>query len=199
VFTSLFKHVAFGGWFGAVLAGYTMTAFIRAVPKVKSRGALKVVIAVVVLATISGSSLALNHFRAWNNVSPALPVLEATLGTHPDTLLTDETPPFYYLEKSEPWQLMASIPTSPASTIAQDIKHRRFAFVLLSFAEGGGGCGNADPAVKRTQAQCVHNMDLRVLSEIISDGGYRLTARIPYRTTSFKSYYMLWAREGSQH
>jgi len=200
VFTSLFKHVAFGAWFGAVLAGYAMTAFIRAVPKVKSRGALKVVIAVVVLATISGSSLAVNHFGAWNNVSPALPALETALGTHPDTLLTDETPPFYYyLEKFEPWQLMTSIPTSSASTIAYDIKQRRFGFVLLSFAEGGGGCGNVDPSVKKTQAQCVHNMDLSVLSEIISDGGYRLIARIPYRTTSFKSYYMLWAREGSQH
>jgi hypothetical protein len=199
VFTSLFKHVAFGSWFGAVVAGYAMTAFIRAVPEVKSRGALKVVIAVIVLASISGSSLAINHFGAWNNVTPALPVLEATLSAHPDTLLTDETPPFYYyLEKSEPWELMTSIPNSSPVTISKDIKQRTFALVLLSFAEGGGGCGNADPAVKRTQAKCLHNMDIRVLSELISDGGYRLIAKIPYKTTSFNSYYMLWAREGSK-
>jgi hypothetical protein len=200
VFTSLFKHVAFGGWFGAVVAGYAMTAFIGAVPKVKSRGALKVVISVVVLAAISGSSLAINHFGTWNDVNPALPALETALSAHPATLLTDETPPFYYyLESSEPWQLMTSIPNSSPLTISRDIKQRRFALVLLSFAEGGGGCGNADPAVKSTQSQCIHNMDLRVLSEVISNGGYRLIARIPYRTTSFNSYYMLWARKGSRH
>ena len=45
VFTSLFKHVGFGGWFGAAVAGYALTAFVRAVPVVKARGALKVVTA----------------------------------------------------------------------------------------------------------------------------------------------------------
>ena len=44
----------------------------------------------------------------------------------------------------------------------------------------------------------MHNIDLHVLYQIISDGGYRLIARIPYQTTSFKSDYMLWAREGPQ-
>ena len=46
--------------------------------------------------------------------------------------------------------------------------------------------------------KCLHYIDLRIMSEIISNGGYRLIARIPYRTTSFHSAYMLWAREGPQ-
>jgi hypothetical protein len=199
VFTSLFKHVAFGGWFSAVVAGYAMTAFIRAVPRVKSRGALKVVAIATALAAVSGSMLAINHFGGWENVGPVLPALTAELDAHPDSLLTDETPPFYYyLEKFEPWQLLTSIQDSSPVTISRDIKQRRFAFVLLSFAVGGGGCGNEDPAVKGAQAQCLHNIDLHVLYEMISDGGYRLVARIPYRTTSFNSAYLLWAREGSQ-
>ncbi len=196
VFTSLFKHVAFGGWFGAVMAGYALTAFIRAVPTVKSRGAFKVVTAAVAAMTVSGSMLAINHFGTWQNIDPVLPDLTTTLRAHPGTLLTDQAPPlYYYLEGFEPWQLLTSIPDSSAWALSRDVGQRRAAYILLSFAVGGGGCGNEDPAVKQTQAQCLHNIDLRVLYRIISDGGYRLIARIPYRTASFQSEYMLWARE----
>jgi len=194
VFTSLFKHVAFGGWFAAAMAGYALTAFIRAVPAVKARGALTVVHAAVALAAVLGSMLAINQFGTWQNVDPALPALTAALRAHPGSLLTDQTAPLnYYLESLEPWQSVATIRDS---TISQDVRQQRFTYILLSFAGGGGGCGNADPAVKKTQSQCLHYIDLRALYSIISDGGYRLIARIPYRTTSFKSDYMLWMREG---
>jgi hypothetical protein len=199
VFTSLFKHVGFGGWFGAAMAGYALAAFVHAVPVVKSRGALKVVTLAIALAAISGNMLAVDHFGTWQNINPVLPALATTLRAHPGSMLTDEGPPlYYYLEEFEPWQLLTSIPDSSRWAVSRDISQRRVEYILLSFAVGGGGCGNEDPAVKKTQAQCVHNIDLRVLYQIISDGGYRLIARIPYRTTSFKSDYMLWAREGPQ-
>jgi hypothetical protein len=194
VFTSLFKHVAFGGWFGAVMAGYALTAFIRAVPAVKARAALKVVTAFLAVATVSGSMLAGNQFGTWANVNPVLPVLGATLRAHPGSLLADQVAPFnYYLEDLESWQ---NIGTIPDPSISQDVRQRRFTYILLSFTIGGGGCGNADPSVKRTQSKCLHYIELRVLYDIITDGGYKLIARIPYRTTSFKSDYMLWVREG---
>jgi hypothetical protein len=196
VFTSLFKHVAFGGWFAAVMAGYALTAFIRAVPMVKARGALRAVTAVVALATVAGSMLAVNQFGTWPGVTPVLPALTATLRAHPGSLLTDQAAPLdYYLEDFEPWQNVGTIQGSP---ISQYVRQRRFTYILLSFAIGGGGCGNADPAVKETQSQCLHFIDLHVLYNIISDGGYTLIARIPYRVTSFKSVYMLWARQGPQ-
>jgi hypothetical protein len=199
VFTSLFKHVAFGGWFAAAVAGYALTAFVHAVPVVKSRGAIKVVTLGIALAAVSGSMLAVDHFGTWQNIEPALPALAATLRAHPGSLLTDEGPPlYYYAEEFEPWQLLTSIQDSSHWAISRDIKQRRAEYILLSFAVAGGGCGNVDPAVQKTQAQCVHNIDLHVLYQIISDGGYRLIARIPYQTTSFKSDYMLWAREGPQ-
>ena len=194
VFTSLFKHVAFGGWFAAAMAGYALTAFIRAVPAVKARGALTVAYAAVALATVLGSMLAINQFGTWPNVDPVLPSLTAALRAHPGSLLTDQTAPLnYYLEGLEPWQSVATIPDP---SISQDVKQQRFTYILLSFAGGGGGCGNADPAVRKTQSQCLHYVDLRALYNIISDGGYRLIARVPYRTTSFKSDYMLWMRQG---
>jgi hypothetical protein len=194
VFTSLFKHVAFGGWFGAAVAGYALTAFIRAVPAVKARGALTVAYSAVALATVLGSMFAINQFGIWQNVDPVLPALTAAVRAHPGSLLTDQTAPLnYYLEDLEPWQSVATI---RGSTVSQDVRQQRFTYILLSFAGGGGGCGNADPAVKKTQSQCLHYIDLHALYSIISDGGYRLIARIPYQTTAFKSDYMLWMREG---
>ena len=38
-------------------------------------------------------------------------------------------------------------------------------------------------------------MDIKVVNDIISDGGYRLIKRIPYKTTSFSSAYLIWARQ----
>jgi hypothetical protein len=202
VYTSLLKHVVFGGWFAAVVAGYAMTSFIRAVPIAKSRGALKAVTAAIALTAIAGSILATNQFSTWQNANPVLPTLTAALRDHPGPLLTDEAAQFdYYVQDVEPWQFITPIPNSSARALSQrieGIKQHRFAFILLSFAVGGGGCGNEDPAVKSTHATCMHYIDLHIMSEIISSGGYRLIARIPYRTTSFHSAYMLWARKGPQ-
>ena len=68
---------------------------------------------------------------------------------------------------------------------------------MLSYVLGGGGCGNADPRLRASQPQCLHNLDLKVLADIISDGGYQLVARIPYRTTSFRSAFLIYARTGA--
>jgi hypothetical protein len=198
VFTSLFKHVAFGAWFGAVVAGYALTAFMRAVPKAKTRGAFRAIIAAVTLATISGALLAANHFAAWANTNAVLPTLNAALRNNPrQPLLVDDTPPFdYYLENVEPWQLISSVSPSSVAVAAQAIKNHKFAYILLSFAAGGGSCGNYDPLKKGSQTKCQHNADLRTVNTIISDGGYELVARIPYRTTAFSSDFLLWIREG---
>jgi 4-amino-4-deoxy-L-arabinose transferase-like glycosyltransferase len=202
VYTSLFKHVVFGGWFAAVVAGYAMTSFIQAVPIMKSRGALRAVTAAIALAAIAGSTLAANQFSTWQNANPVLPTLTATLRAHPGALLTDEAAQFdYYIQAVEPWQLITPISNSSSRALSrniEDIKQHRFAFILLSFAVGGGGCGNEDPTVKGTHAKCMHYIDLHIMSEIISSGGYNLIARIPYRTASFHSAYMLWARKGPQ-
>ena len=122
----LVQAVGFGGWFGAAVAGYALTAFVRAVPVVKARGALKVVTLAIALAAISGSMLAVDHFGTWQNIDPVLPTLATTLRAHPGALLTDESPPlYYYLEEFEPWQLLTSIPDSSRWALSRDIKERR--------------------------------------------------------------------------
>jgi hypothetical protein len=198
VFTSLFKHVAFGAWFAAIVAGYALTAFVRAVPKVKARGAFRAIIATVTVATISGALLAADHFATWADTNAVLPTLDAVLRADPQQpLLVDDTPPFdYYLEDVEPWQLISSVSPSSMAAATEAIKEHKFAYILLSFAAGGGSCGNYDPLVKSSRSKCQQNADLRAVNDIINAGGYELIARIPYKTTAFRSNFLLWRREG---
>jgi len=197
VFTSLFKHVAFGSWFAAAVAGYALMAFIRAVPPAKSRGALCAVFSLIMLTAVAGIALAADQYGNWANVNPVLPALTETLQAHPGSLLVDTTAPFdYYLIGSEPWQRIAAIPRASRQAEKEIVEQRQFSVILLSYTVGGGDCGNEDPAVKSTQAACPHNVDLRMLSDLLSSGDYRLAARIPYRTTAFTSAYMIWVREG---
>lgn len=197
VFTSLFKHVAFGGWFGAAVAGYALMAFIRAVPPAKSRGALHAVISLIMLTSVAGIMLAADQYGNWANVNPVIPALTETLRAHPGSLLVDTTAPFdYYLIGSEPWQRIVAIPRASPQAEKEVVRQRQFSVILLAYSIGGGGCGNEDPSVKSTQAACPHNVDIRMLSNLLSSGGYRLAAQIPYRTTAFTSAYMIWVREG---
>ncbi len=196
VFTSLFKHVAFGAWFAAPVAGYALTRFVRAIPAAKAARAIQVALALTALSGLVGVLLAADHFGNWADTGPALPALTSTLRAHPGELLVDAAPPFdYYLQNVEPWQAITSTPNYSGPAIARQIRQRRFSVIMVSYAVGGGDCGNADPAVRKDQAQCLHAMDIKVVSDIISSGGYRLITRIPYKTTSFSSAYLIWARQ----
>jgi hypothetical protein len=196
VFTSLFKHVAFGCWFAAPVAGYALTRFIQAIPAPKATRALQVALCVAGLSGLTGVLLAADHFGNWASTSPVLPALTATLRAHPGPLLVDATPPFdYYLQDVEPWQEITSIPNYSRPAMTQEIKQRHFSVIMISYAVGGGDCGNADPAIGNRQAQCLHDIDIKVVTDLLSGRGYRLIARIPYKTTSFQSAYMIWARQ----
>ncbi len=198
VFTSLFKHVAFGAWFAAPVAGYALTAFIKAIPAGKARAGLRVVATVIALSGLTGVLLAADHFGNWADTDPVVGTLTAALRDHPGQLLVDATPPFdYYLRKVEPWQSITSTPNYQGAALDAAIRQHRFAVIMISYAVGGGDCGNVDPAIKKTQAQCLHNVDLKVLDDIIKSGAYQLINRIPYKTTAFGGAYMIWARLGA--
>jgi 4-amino-4-deoxy-L-arabinose transferase-like glycosyltransferase len=197
VFTSLFKHVAFGGWFAAPLAGYALTAFIKAIPISKMARARRLALGLVALSGLLGALLAADHYGNWANADPVLPTLSATIRTHPGQLLVDDGPSFdYYLTGVQPWQRITAVPNESSASLAQAVRQRQFSVIMLSYALGGGGCGNADPREQSSQSQCLHNIDLKVLGDIISDGGYQFVARIPYSTTAFHGAYLVYAREG---
>jgi hypothetical protein len=199
VFTSLFKHVAFGAWFAAPVAGYALTAFVAAIPAAKARGGLRVAVCVIALSGLTGVLLAADHFGDWANTDKVVGPLATVVRDHPGQLLVDAAPPFdYYLQDVEPWQSITSTPNYSDAALGVAISQHQFAVIMISYAIGGGDCGNADPAVKKTQAHCLHNIDLKVLGDIIKSGAYQLVAEIPYKTTSFASAYMIYARQGAR-
>lgn len=65
--TSLFKHVGYGGWFGAAIAGYALASLVSAVPRIKARKALVLGTATVAAAGTLGVALAGEHFAGWPN------------------------------------------------------------------------------------------------------------------------------------
>jgi 4-amino-4-deoxy-L-arabinose transferase-like glycosyltransferase len=199
VFTSLFKHVAFGGWFAAPLAGYALTAFIKAIPISKMARARRLALGLVALSGLLGALLAADHYGNWANTDPVLPTLSATIRIHPGQLLVDDGPSFdYYLAGVQPWQRITAVPNESSADLALAVRQRQFSVIMLSYALGGGGCGNADPKEQSSQSQCLHNVDLKVLGDIIGDGGYQLVARIPYSTTAFHGAYLVYARGGDR-
>ena len=74
-FASLFKHVGFGEWFGAIVAGFALASITSAVPWAKAEGALRLAWATVVASAVIGFMLATNQFVSWPNTSRLINVL----------------------------------------------------------------------------------------------------------------------------
>lgn len=197
VFTALFKHVAYGAWFAAPVAGYALTAFRQAVPEVKRSGALRTCLVTIALTGISGVMLAGNQFSVWPSVTPILPTLQRVIAKNPGLLLAEEAPTFaYYLARDQPWQNIVAVPawaglTGPsAGSFSAGIKERRYAVIALTFDGRGGAC----VVSKSGESVCDHTVDGSILRAINAYGGYKLVVRIPYRTSAFRSVYMIWVR-----
>jgi hypothetical protein len=200
VFTSLFKHVGFGAWFGACVAGYALAAFTKAVAPTKRRNALTVAIAVLPLCALAGFQLAETHFGNWPDESPVLSPLDAAIQRHPGTLLADDGPTFdYYLEGVESWRQIDPVHSGTSlATYAAGIRSHRYSVIMQSFDGAGGGCTSATEQRVDGYPACVAPLDAAILEDINHYGGYELAARVPYATTSFRSVYLLWVREPSR-
>jgi hypothetical protein len=198
VFTALFKHVGFGGWFAAPVAGYALVAFRQAVPAVKQSGALRTCLVTIALTGTLGVMLAGNQFSVWPSVTPILPTLQRVIAKNPGLLLAEEAPAFaYYLARDEPWQNIVAVPawaglTGPgAGSFSAGIQERRYAVIALTFDGRGGAC----VVSKSGKSVCDHTVDGSILRAINAHGGYKLVVKIPYRTSAFRSAYMIWVRE----
>ena len=79
-FTSLFKHVGYGGWFACAVAGFALAAFIQSVPAAKAGRAIAASLAIAVLAMGSGILLAGCHFQGWPTATSAVSYLKPMAG-----------------------------------------------------------------------------------------------------------------------
>lgn len=195
VITSLFKHVAYGAWFGCVVAGYGIAALASAVPPAKVQAAVRTSAAAVLVAAVPGVFLASFHFSAWPTVTPLIAALRTRLPSVKGPMLMDNSSvEDYYLGKSLDWQAVTTnyyftygdprtetYITQPAAAYAAAIQNRYFSLIALAYSNDVTGY---DPAIR---------------SAIARYGGYQRVLDVPFRTSAETGHFMIWIRRSPWH
>ncbi len=187
-FASLFKHVGFGEWFGAIMAGFALSSLLTAVPRVKVAAAVRVALATVAASTVIGALLAGNQFNTWPNVSKVLQVLRPLVTQKGSVLAGDNGPVLeYYFPATSAFIIdyQAQFQSAQAAaaqfrTASFQTQLRRRTFTVIALSNYRAWIG-ADRVVSH---------------EIAADGGYRLAAAIPYSTAGWRGTYQIWVRSG---
>lgn len=185
VFTSLFKHVGFGAWFTAALAGVALSSLPSAVPAVKRAAAFKTALAAAAVAAVIGTALAANQFSIWKNETVEVTAARSALSAYPGPalVLDDLNVVRYYVPDLDyrssygrlyfayqDTNLHKRFIGTPA--FADAIKHQYFSVVIVAF-------------VSRVA-------DSQIVDDIREYGGYRL-----YSSATGHSRYKIWVRERS--
>lgn len=186
--TAFPKHLGFGAWFTAALAGFGIAAFFA---QARSRRTAEVVTALAVLASgIYGTQQAHMLFQTWGDAVPAVNAMKPYVSKGTDRYLAEDDPvEQYYLRKQtnqsqwyNTWSFSyqdqwthAHLTGTPAYVAA--IKQRYFSVIELL----GVGTESADQAMA---------------AQIAETKGYELVAKVPlYENGSAKpfSFYYIWA------
>lgn len=101
-FTSLFKHVGYGGWFACAIAGFALAAFIQSVPAAKAWRAIAASLSIAILATASGIMLAGAHFQGWPTATSVVSYLKPIAGN--GKILAEDDPVLEYYLPDVRWK-----------------------------------------------------------------------------------------------
>lgn len=188
---SLFKHIGYGAWFGAIVAGYGLAAFRHAVALQKATNAVVVSFAAMIIAGIPAIPWARSHF-GWPNTTQVIPAVAAVLDATNGPVLADDRGNIidYYLHNSvlkrevdgtfyfafNDQSSGRHLTQSPAYAAA--ISHHYFSVIFLEFWDSA-------------------TADEWVQADIKRYGGYKLVAKIPYSATGTHGDAMIWVRQGS--
>jgi 4-amino-4-deoxy-L-arabinose transferase-like glycosyltransferase len=195
VITSLFKHVAYGAWFGCVVAGYGIAALASAVPPAKIRAAVRTGVAAVLVFAVPGVVLASFHFSGWPAVTPLIKALRSRLPSVKGPMLMDDSSvEDYYLGKSLNWHAVTSnyyfaygdprtgrYIAQPAAAYAAAIQNRYFSLIAMSYSNDASG------------------YDQAIRSAVAKYGGYQRVLDVPFRTSADTGYFMIWIRRSPWH
>src|SRR5580704_5963193 len=104
-YTSLFKHLGYGEWFGAIVAGVAFTALAGAVPTAKAAAALRIGVVTVCLAAIPAVPWATARY-GWPDSMPLVRALRPILARTRGRVLADERGNVeeYYLPGEVNWR-----------------------------------------------------------------------------------------------
>ena len=196
---SLFKHLAFGSWFGLVAAGYALAAVgtyvaQRLSARQHSRALLQVPLAACALIAMCGGILgyavAGNSYSAWQNSSSMVAALKRLNHSGANFLTEDYTVPAYYLWQTVPtsqiwsphyfgyWDSTERKYLTGDPAFADGIEHRYFTAIVMNFGDSA-------------------SMDAVFVKDINAHRTYRLAEVIHYRTSGGSGEYQIWTQTGS--
>jgi 4-amino-4-deoxy-L-arabinose transferase-like glycosyltransferase len=188
-YTSLFKHVGFGGWFACIPAGYALASLARAAPRAKATYAVRVGVTLVCIAAIPSISWARSHY-GWPNTSQLIPQMRAVLASTHGPVLADDRGNIldYYLPAETAnrqvsgtfffayYDPVTGAHLSGAPAYAAAIHDSYFSVIMLEFWDTA-------------------QTDDLILRDLETSGGYRLIATVPYSATGQHGNAMIWVRE----
>ena len=189
-YTSLFKHIGYGAWFGAVLAGYCLAAFPRVVARPKAAKALRLSALVALLISVPEIPWAASHY-GWPDTTAVMPAVQRALDGTGGPVLADDRGNVvdYYLPGTVAGRTMDGTfffafndPASgrhvtQAAAFAAAVRDRYFGVIFLEFWDSAP-------------------QDEAIRADIGRYGGYRLLRSIPYPATGTHGNAMIWVREG---
>ena len=205
-FTSLFKHVGFGEWFGAILGGFALASIASAVPRIKVDAALRASWAVVGVSSVIGFLLAGNQFTSWPNVGNLVKVLNPLVKDSQNSVLAADNGNVieYYLPKNEsgPKEYFIDGQAQWQSRFNGD----GFRYRNPSTGVAVSGLKGYDLAVKYGYFSIITlsnyhawlSADEVIRADIERNGDYRLVANIPYTASGKKNIYQVWVYKGSR-
>ena len=190
-YTSLFKHIGYGAWFAAILGGFALASFMRAVPAAKAASALRVSLATAVLVGVPSLPWAADHF-GWPDATRMIPMMRAQMAAHPGPLLADDRGNVfdYYLPSQMmqrtvvgTWFFAYNDPATGrhltgAAAYAAAIRERYFSVVMLEFWDTA-------------------TTDRIIRADVEAARGYRLVADFTYPAFGSHGPFEVWVREGA--
>jgi hypothetical protein len=187
-YTSLFKHGAYGAWFGCAAAGYALAALSRVVPQVKTIAAFRAGVVMTAVAALPAIPAAGQQY-SWPNSALLVGQLQRIIAAYPGPVLADDGGDLlhFYLGRQVgampvvgTWYISyrhpgEARPQTGLAGYADAIGHRYFAVVLLEFVDN-------------------LTIDYRIERLLAVSGKYRPVVSIPYPVSGGTREFMVWVR-----
>jgi 4-amino-4-deoxy-L-arabinose transferase-like glycosyltransferase len=178
--TALYKHVVFGVWFAAIVAGYTLS---RATAVNKAKGWRIAVVATIFLGFI-GYRQATDMFSYWPSSTKLTVAVARELSVSNGPVLADNADSYvldYYLYREGVTANIVSDKSLPTGTIVRQIHDHDFTLIEISV-----GSGNAQPSTAIIAA-------LKHASNF-----YHMAVLIPWKDRLGHGFYEIFAPPGNR-
>lgn len=177
--TALYKHVVFGGWFAAIMAGYALA---RATDVNKAKG-WRIGVATAAFLSVIGYNQATGMFGYWPPSSPLMTAMTRALSGTSGPVLADNSDSYiiryvFYRDGlannvvSDDARI-SSLGVSSGS-LASEIRSNDFAVIEADVSAAAG------------------QPDAALLAALRNAGGYRLYARIPWHDYYTHGFFEIW-------